>query len=46
LPRTIVLDQDFIVGRDAQVTPVETVENTVEQDQPTGIEAMATPRWW
>ncbi len=43
--RTIVLDQDFIHGRDAQPTPVETVERVVEQDRPTGIETPAAPRW-
>jgi hypothetical protein len=43
--RTIVLDQDFIHGRDALPTPVTTVQRIVEQDQPTGIETPVTPRW-
>lgn len=43
--RTIVLDQDFLDGRDAQRTPVETVEHEVEQDQPTGIVDPVPPRW-
>ncbi len=43
--RTIVLDQDFINGRDANPRPVESVERVVEQDQPTGIETPQSPRW-
>ena len=43
--RTIVLDQDFIHGRDANPRPVETVEREVEQDQPTGIKTPLGPRW-
>ncbi len=43
--RTIVLDQDFIDGRDANPEPVETVEREVEQDGPTGIETPLSPRW-
>jgi len=42
--RTIVLDQDFIHGRSAQIAPVENVHREVDDEQPTGIE---TPlrRW-
>ena len=36
--RTIVLDQDFIRGRDALVMPAVNVHEEVEQDEPTGIE--------
>ncbi len=43
--RTIVVDQDFIHGRDAHPDPVETVEREVEQDEPTGIETPLNPRW-
>ncbi len=35
--RTIVAEQDFIHGRDANVTPVANVHRKVEQDQPTGV---------
>ena len=35
--RTIVLDQDFVRGRAALVTPADHVHREVEQDQPTGI---------
>jgi Tol biopolymer transport system component len=35
--RTIVEDQDFILGRDPNVTPVGTVHDRVEADQPTGL---------
>ena len=36
--RTIVIDQDFVRGRDALPTPAENVYREVEGDQPTGIE--------
>jgi len=35
--RTIVWDQDFIHGRDANITPVANVHKEVEQDLPTGV---------
>ncbi len=35
--RTIVEDQDFVEGRDANVTPVATVYKEVEQDLSTGV---------
>ncbi|MCB1486126.1 MAG: hypothetical protein KDJ88_01580 [Bauldia sp.] len=36
--RTIVLDQDFTAGRAALLAPAENVRESVEQDEPTGIE--------
>ncbi len=35
--RTIVEDQDFILGRDVTIAPVATVHDRVEADQPTGL---------
>ncbi|WP_456386955.1 hypothetical protein [Desulfolithobacter sp.] len=35
--RTIVADQDFIHGRDANILPVPNVHKEVEQDMPTGV---------
>ena len=35
--RTIVADQDFLYGRDANVIPLASVHREVEQDQPTGV---------
>ncbi|MCU7811362.1 MAG: hypothetical protein KZQ77_09005, partial [Candidatus Thiodiazotropha sp. (ex Notomyrtea botanica)] len=35
--RSIVEDQDFHLGRDANITPVETVHKSVIRNQPTGI---------
>lgn len=36
--RTIVEDQDFIKGRDANIAPVVTVYERVEQNLPTGVQ--------
>ncbi len=36
--RTIVLDQDFVHGRAALLAPAGNVRESVEQDEPTGIE--------
>ncbi|MET0066859.1 MAG: hypothetical protein ABW076_11005 [Candidatus Thiodiazotropha sp.] len=40
--RVIVMDQDFIHGRDASVTPPVNVHAQVEEDQPTGIVEIVT----
>lgn len=43
--RTIVLAQNFIKGRDANLAPVENVHKATEEDQVTGVETPITADW-
>ncbi|NEV64082.1 PD40 domain-containing protein [Thiorhodococcus minor] len=40
---TIVEDQDFVLGRDANLTPVDSMQTQVTKDLPTGVEQAANP---
>lgn len=41
--KTIVEDQDYILGRDVNITPLDNVHKKVEQDLPTGISKATSP---
>jgi Tol biopolymer transport system component len=41
--RTIVIDQDFVDGRDANIDPVENVHQKTETDQSTDVEVPTSP---
>lgn len=43
--RAIVIDQDFVEGRDATVTAPENVHRSVEEGDDTGVETSVTPFW-
>lgn len=36
--RTIVEDQDFVLGRDANFAPIQTVHRELKEDEPTGLD--------
>ena len=41
--RTIVMDQDFIHGRDANIKPITSAYEKTEPDQPTGVTTPTSP---